>query len=746
MVIYFFFALFVYIFSHPKYFETIIQMFSFTIYQSHIESVSLFTIFFLLTLKKIKMSNSNMLDTARCDSNIDFLRQTGDPDTYKTRPSPVSHPVGIPKTVDMSSTWATDDTLLANEKVPNNSGVIVFFPKNGAGSIYHYGIIPKNTESHFSDVTAIAGAGFPTPGTIPSADDYSANLQDVIPAWQAGVRSFQYPSALGVPRLETGLSLISDPDLSKEFSIVRQYGAQITLYSQTINGSTLTFNGTCSSGVISDTRDIAQDKSGSQCFGVTALQQTARNPKESISHISVMNGIVQIQGPDIPSAYAPPNEYSVDMINGGWTDFDALSLGLSQTTGPAASFANPANINGINDVPASKGMYRNLWNTWISPWNVETTGLNEAGAVPFSPGLGAYATVPSLQVDPIDEMGYLDVKFTFPVCIVDSAISGVIPILSAASFKFLSVVDHWFAYVKDTKTGTLGYNVIHRTKVISSTFDQLLSSGLAPSMPWAEDAGTASANNTAGVVDLGFETEIADEIGARGGMGQLGKYIGAKISLFVCPDLPTSQFVQMAVNLNQAKVSARARQIYKEGKTGPCHIIRYDNVGAGQQVHLKVIMNNECVAKGDLAPYVQQQTINPDMACDANVYPLVYALYNGKSYFKCTWSRAEYENFQRALSMLSQDDLVKMSGDSKSIATSAGSAGMFAGLGKALGQIGGGLLGHAGVGAEVGSGIGSLVDTFTGSDGQFGTRSDSAGQFGARTAAYGAGQWGANYR
>lgn len=665
---------------------------------------------------------SESFELSRVKDNLDFIKQTVDPKTYTCRPAPMAHPSAIFKQVTLNGNWKCyDPSLLVKERVPSSRGLVLFYPKDGVNSIYHMGIVPKGTTSTY-DIVCVGIPSYAGDGNIPHDLDYSY-IQPANSGLGAGCLFFQYNSALAIPRIESATTISFSPNLEEQFSRVRQYGAIAELWSATVSSGSIPFNGTCTASVISDTRDICQNATGEDCYSIVDLTQTARTPKESVQEVSIASGVITLQGCDIPSDYSAPNEAATDQVNGGWQDFTPQ---LRNVLLDEIAFGAGSNF--------TQGGPYNLSSIWITPWNVDCGNANgSASPILGMPSVTAEGIIPRFNSDRLTEMGFLDIDFEFP-CHLSAF--GDLQDPGNCTFHLTTAATHWFAYVKDTKTGEIGYNTINEAQ-----FDTVSADAFASVASTQNTTITKNTGKIVPVKTLRMHSRIQNQVGERGGLKQLGKYIGTRIDVFIgiggaTGFIPASgnALPQLEVHHDQLKLQVRARRIYETGRTGPCHILRYDRVGADQNIQFKGVLNCECVAKGQLAPYVQDSIMNTQMTADTNIYPLVYALYNGKTPFKMSWSRDQWLAFKETVENMDPQQLLEYANNDGHVAAAASAAGIFGSLGRALGSVGGALIGDPALGGELGGFVGGLADSATHARGQFGRINESvtrgAGQFG----------------
>lgn len=650
--------------------------------------------------------------SVRSYDNISFIQQTIAPNDNDTRPPPFLHPSALFKQVTLNLSFQTVAPP-ANPLTPDlSTGLILFFPKDGVGSISHMGIVPKGHQ--------VPSAQFFQSTLSSDADSTGGASNWILPAFQWGYTQnpLTYTRALALPRLETGYTISADPDLSEQFSRSRQYGAWIEINSSTISTGSTTLNGICSAAVVSDTRDICQNNAGDDCYAVVNMVQAARVTKEYVKNVDIRDGVVTVQGPDIPDDYSAPNAGVVDRVHGGWQ-----SLMSDQV------FQNPFVPNNSGGALSDTG--RALFMAFISPWGVQCNEQNNGAGYPangFHPG-------PTVAIPAIDEFGIVDVSIDTVARIpsYDTATG------STDVVTFQLVCEWVFAGITDSKAGTIGYQSIRVSKSVIGTVADFYTPVInANPLPYACSALWGK--------QLGGELSCASQYYSQGGYRTFGKMVGVRVGIqFFDPSPVTGQVQPLVPQILMFDLSVRARQIDVIGKVGPCHIIRYDDVGAGQNIEISGGLNTESVAKSNLAPFVQHSITGANYGADMNIMPLLYALYNSRpdvSPFKCSWARSAWYEFQATtVKQLSISDIEDMGAKSKSIASASQAAGVFSGLGSVLGQHLGNMVGHPRAGNALGSIAGSMLDSFQGSGaaGQFGSGamgqfgSDAAGQFGSNS-------------
>lgn len=649
--------------------------------------------------------------------NKAFLQQCAAPNNFNTRPPSVSHPSGVYKRVDVLQNFTIPDALVPIVGAKPSTGLVLWFPKRPTSSMHHMGIIPADYEL----VRSPDQANTFYSNSLTNCAQVS-NVPIVDGTLITGVFGFVFQNALAVPRLD--LPLVASPALDKEFSLTRVYGGIIRSWSNSLPIGNTALNGNCSTATVSDTRDIAQSEDGSDAFAVVDMAQSARTIKDIAKNIRADIGVVNIQGPDISPTYEAPNSLNNVRIAGGWArpqQFPVITKNVSFT----------------DDVTVAVGQFKQipLFGAWFSPWGVQQKEgvFSDFGSGSYSGNAyGIYPDAP-LALPTMSEMGTVEVKINCGVRI-RNMVSNLD--LNGYGIRFYLVVEHWFAGISNSATGQIMTKVLRTTQEIKGKI-----------LDFAQSSSVANSSQLQqpDLNQLDHISNIDQEYIEQGGLDAMGKFIGNKIliccatgwagvgnNLTFTVDL-MHEGVQSAKTysdpllyndtLTGPSISFFASDINLEGNCGPCHITRYEEIGPGQNFRIQAMLNTESVAKGDLAPYVQDQVMNSRIANDVNVLPLVWIMFNGFSGWTTCFAADQYDDFvNEEIKPMTAESLVAMADGDPRIKTSMAAAGLFGGILGALGNTVGGLADGA---------LGIL-----GATGQYGA--DARGQFGA------AGQFGAS--
>ena len=257
-------------------------------------------------------------------SAMALAKSTLAPRIYKTGPPNYYTQTSFSKRLDVVGNFIVDDTGLAAsgaEKVPTSTGLVTWAPNRGAGSVYHWGIVPQGGQTTCGTYTANSNILTNTINGLSLINMVSGS----------SVITLTYASATAVPYngQATADLLKVSPDLSQSFSQVRVYSGDLRVICDTVPIGNTALNGYFSAGSVSDSRDVSQVSEGSNpanCFDPSDLVQTSVTAKEGLKEVSVMKGIITLVGSDIQPFYSPPNTDETDTINAGWTTYNITNF------------------------------------------------------------------------------------------------------------------------------------------------------------------------------------------------------------------------------------------------------------------------------------------------------------------------------------------------------------------------------------------------------------------------------------
>lgn len=547
--------------------------------------------------------------------NLDFLKQTINPRAFKTGPPALLDPSVLQKSVEVNLHTAVATMEPAPDQTPivsNQTGLVLWFPKRGYNSVLHMGIIPKGSVAWAAasyDDPAAVGTGMGPPIFTPTID----TAGDFVTGQVSGVKRFVFASALAVPRIYDKISFA--PNLRDDFTYARVVGGVMEMHSSTIATGKMVLNGQMTTAVVSDSTGVAQSSDGSGAYTVASLYTAARTKKEYVGEKSAADGVLSVVGSDISSHYPASDPFSEDSISGPWVEFSANVPQTATVTNPTSN--GPATFS--------------LFSMWTSPWNVECYDWDGRPGPPFFDevkiGIGSAGPV---KLPPVSEFAVPDIRLRMQIEANPSPGVGGYHMLNFAVTAF-------FASCTDSKSGACKIQqvVVRRSVPYEASFFKVA----------YPDTSTMTSGNNA-YFSFDFTFEIGSEVKAAGGVDVLGKYIGSRISLTDSLIVAGGNGTSIVYKMKKTGVFARLRQHYEPGNIGPVHVLRYDNIGAGQTLHASGTLNIQCVPKASIASYIQKELTKTQMAGNASMLSLLYNLYNVESSpFKCSWERSEWKSF-----------------------------------------------------------------------------------------------------
>jgi hypothetical protein len=662
---------------------------------------------------------------ARSNTNLGFIKTALAPRHYNVAPS--SDVGGAPsfnKPVDYACTYtvtapvaytppATDagnilgivDQNQQSEEVAGDTGMILWLVANGVDAIYHMGFVRPNARSGgvIRVQTPVANC---QPGLSPEynqtlrglglqGDWPGASGQPPLAAFSVNesgcpALNFEWRSPVALPR--TGDSTIQiSPALEKNFSRSRLFAGVFNIDGSAVPIGVTALTGEFSAGAIASTRDIARDTSGTEvtCYDVSALSQQSVTAHDGLKLIPLKDGVTTIVGPDFPEQFSTPQQITSDFVEGEWATF----------TIPAPANIGSATPPQVADLPIQ------AFETFISPWDCDMYSGSNSGTFfnnSFISAPGAKYT--RIQTNTLDETGVLDIDVTIPWDLTLSA--------NMSTTGGLTIyAKHVFCTVNPN--GTVNYNCFSEAKeVIRDKHDEFADDFMA--LRRQGDSNSARYPTVASFRPRRFRSSFVDT----------GKYIGTYVqaSVHVVNRTGTGGFCNWG--FDDIRIDVRARGIDKAGRVGMAHILRYDNVSNGQTLTMRGKALVQCVAEGEVAPFVQSAIATAPVAVDAQTLVLLRLLFRGGfgGRFCRNYRTNNYEDnitmLARTLTPAKLKQILTDSEEGVTTAVAAQAAGIFGTLGGAVGGVADSLFGSAGT-------FGQAAGTFGHAAGEFGASGSS---------------------
>lgn len=545
--------------------------------------------------------------TTSC-SSLDLLKTSVDGGhMYNTMPPSAMSQVTFPKRVDMNMVCSISSVALVNEMVPRTSGAIVWLPGRGVNSCYRMGIVPSGTLSSGS-------------GTEP------ANTR---PYFRAGNGPLQYLSPLPIPynnRITSDVIEFSPSLVDSSISRARLYAGYMSVLSDTTPVGALALNGTLSAAAVSDITDVFQPAS-SYTFGtvstngaldISQLVQSAVLVKDCVKEVSVSKGITAVIGPDI-AASLNDTDFNTTFVQNG------RLLGVIPIKDPLSKGA----IGTLNTNTLAE-----QWSGWISPWNTKLTG-----------NWGNYhsVAVPNFYAGPINPFGgclAFDVQFNI---ITNNNAS--------ANVQSAGYMENWFVhfyhvFASCSSDGSITYNSVLDVQPMMC-YNQMTTGASTYKMGQWRLQAKSNPKPRMGQPDV-FNNSTAWQPVAN------GMYIGTQINISssnlssvagnTTPGVDKGWVIDPDMNPSVIVYSVNDQV---PGELGPCRIVRYDNLSAGQILKVDGSFMAECLPGATTAPFVQASGSMARVCSNVNALSFLSFAYNSDDTpFRRCWVTSDWEDYK----------------------------------------------------------------------------------------------------
>lgn len=615
--------------------------------------------------------------------------------------------------------------------VPNSSGMFLWLPMQSYNALWHMGFVPGGyTES------ADGGGenGFAAAGENTYIN--SATL---------GIAALTYDQELAVPYGNTAqnYTIKFSPSLEKDYRSVRAFNGGIQFNSTTVSLGANTLGGRLNAAIIPDTIDIAQ-KAG-EAYAISELITSSILSKEKAVAIGAQDGIRMNIGDNLHHGFQEPNIFAVN------NEMGPQALIYSEThslADPQAYLALMTGINGSNGLLAVHGLLDCYWISprattapldsmytavKFAPQNATLTGAGDAGWNPTKKNL----TVTSGNVSQIGESDWLDIELRY---YMKENASSDFWILNGE--RLTCVMKHCFVSIDNARNGSLDYRWYPESFTV----------------PYPKTEGSTFADNyhvvsfkSQGNLQMGLASMSEAVKGAKtpnnagvnaGAIGNVGKYLGTVVTVHYHSNSGISgteafnyttatgfPFASHII-IGQKEVYAQAHDGHGRGTRGPAHIIRYDDLSAGQNVSLGGEINLQAVTQAELSQLTKAGNSMLRSPIKQDFLSLVHTLYTTESVrdIKTVYPLREYERLKNWLPDISYQDfsrrLMVECESNHPCAVAAETSGLMEGLGSTTGALavpisGSGTFSGLNIGGRAG-GIGGIQGLNYGSAAAFG--------------------------
>lgn len=413
------------------------------------------------------------------------------------------------------------------------------------------------------------------------------------------------------------------PDLAKTFTTSRMYASYVQLKSDTTTTAKTSLSGELHATSVNDIR-------GLRTMETANLIQSCTNGKDVVLSSGVTSGITVIQGPDICKEATPPSPV--------YAGSDATSLLMANVVGVAYDYGAAVQAA---DLPCY---------AFVAP------GINVA--VPtFGQGFSKLYVSQLADYPPLTCVDF-DITLT--------ATAGGLPP------SLIEVVDVWAVYDADGPTDLFNSKFTTFTaRTVYSTVCQTTSIIGASVLPGAALENFAPGYN----ITLAAQSQVIrhrslhlepqlENVALSGSQAPFGtlpaKYywIGCTIVYPQVVDQGPASIVFPPVLTATMSFTPMIRGILREGIAGPARIIKWNDVGAGQDVHVRGCQWQQLVATQQFAPFLTSRDENG--AIEAKLLPMLARLYNGRSQdFKRVWTTLDYQDYVKRLKDPNRKELVR---------------------------------------------------------------------------------------
>ena len=593
---------------------------------------------------------------ARANVINNICKGTIEPDVVTTSPVPRNYPQVMKVQMKESTTLkvvAPYSNLQNNQQVADSStGIILIDWKSGPSTgFWHMGIMPALS-------------------TYQATDTYNSGINNMTtycntPPFRSGVFSFRFNKALAIPYNKGSgrqIRMIST-NLAQNFTRSRIYSARLTIVSDTVALNAAVAAGNVTASVITETPGVSQTIAGDDCYSVSDIVNGSRWKPETVQAHSLMDGVTVVQGPDIIEELPPVDQVNRNRTDGAWESI-ASQIGWDQAKVATVSIASPYGTD-----------VRQVFGTWISPWNVE--GIQNNGDSLFG------SQYNNGYFSPIPEMQMVSVRVRAPYYALGTFVN-------TTTYRAWMVFEHVFCGLN--ANGQPVFSSISDVHNVGSGNLSSISTGTPnPSMQFrAQNLNTA-------YIDC-LSDPRSEYVRRRNNGTDPGKYIGTQCSMFI--QLFNSTAVDPAFQLrigavDGAPAADAAESLFEicavslnTELSGPMTVVRYDEVAVGQNIRITSTVNTDNLSKSALSVITASDMY--DTCYDINIYTLLNSLYFGPhTDFRCVWTNSNYKLVLAKMGKWQLSDLIETAAQSPRTMQIAEAAGLFDGL-KTFGR---GLLG-----------------------------------------------------
>ena len=564
-----------------------------------------------------------------------LLKTTVDPKRYNTLPPNQYAQPTFSKRVDViGNIIIKDDALLLYEKVPTQSGLIVWMPSQGVQTIHRFGYVEAGTQSSGAAQGLTVNVGIGTQYVV-IGPDYGP---------------FRFNKTLAIPynSLVSSDVLTVTPTMQTDtISVARLYTGRLRVQSDTMSLSAVALTGYLTGTATGDVRNIF-NADVTDSYSSANMVQVATTANDAVKEISISKGIVSLIGPDIAQFFSKPNADKTEAFSPGQQyKPDALK-------GMATAF---------NSTILKAGESKRQYVGWITPWDIEIVQVQhpEGWTIQnIKKGSGNNG-----GINPFG--GCLDVSVQFNV----QPLTAMPLPQGHETYQEQWTVEISNTYATVSSDGGIYYTTVKEYTNCGSVITPVPAAPPTPVHCYAMTAHNNPRARATGGFNSANPTISVNTISPNGpdacssNTQNMGMYLGSMVVIIITnigsadgswnhsiiypvPPAPPVGTPPTVPHYNG--ISCRSNDDGASGELGPCRAIRYDGMAPGSLLRVDGLFMAECVPGYLTAPFTQSGETMSHVCENINAMSFLSFAYNTpESPFQRTYAGDEYDDFVRSV-------------------------------------------------------------------------------------------------
>lgn len=594
-------------------------------------------------------------------TTLKFLASTVDPLSNTVAPFGSNNMNTYIKRFDVSAVISSsyerslwESTVLENLKL--NSGIFVWLPRQGVSSIHRLVVVPKGTLS--------------TGKTIPGRDNQKVGSP--VPVWTPTLSWFMFFQHQGfvmygilnvtedfclptnsLHSKEWGVSISPNANQS-DFSSLRvisgifetQSDTRAFAYARDPSTAELTLNGSFAACAVNDLKGLVKS-----AFSVSSMMQTAVTNQDAVKDVPATDGVTCVLGPDFSPVFGPPytRAHGAKSRLIFTTTFSQdseipIASGMQQFKGevvfPRTSPTSPTPF-------LSPGVTKCIFRCWVTRVPMEIkSDIGWAGYTMY---------LPDLSLD-----GFFSFEFGFAILpeeLADTSTQGLLSDGQPAGYEENIDVCFQHMFCSVGENGALYYNQCH---------------DLVPYNPHIGKKEHVRVIRNFRSSPRGRMGKFNDYNPGNWGPGQFqstgvecgGMYIGTAITVLTTNVGTVAGTHKPHCIVRNPEAGALPylavyAEEYDDNTVQVARVVRYDNMGRGQNIRASAVLMAECVPGMNTASIVQ--TTISDRCEFESATEFVAAVYAAPEFpINRVWRSKSYRTYiERSLPLLQPTDFIR---------------------------------------------------------------------------------------